>query len=121
MKKSRIELREENGKLRAFREDGVEISIPAPPTYPDMMNEWLRGLSLDVLDAARQFYFERWNWETGCPKDLELHRLCETALNLRIGVLENRVRMVRAWNERADRTTIDLLRKVEQQQDRSNG
>ena len=61
--KPQIELREENGKLKAYRPDGREIPIPSfPKAYTDS-SKWLGGLSTDVLEAARQFYLDKWTWD----------------------------------------------------------
>ena len=69
-----VELREENGVTCAYDSNGKEVCIPS---FPKSMNdadlgEWLRGCSITVLEAARLYYYDRWLWDTGEQKYLDL-------------------------------------------------
>ncbi len=86
----RIELRGTGDDVRAFRTtDGREIPIPK---FPEESNkdfvEWIQYLSLDELEAARQFYMDHWNWETGNPDDRWISDVIGSELDRRLGVYE---------------------------------
>jgi hypothetical protein len=63
-----IELREENGTIRAHRGDGREVPIPSYPKSGTDMSEWLGGLSPAALEAARMYYMDKWTWDEGLEK-----------------------------------------------------
>lgn len=75
---SNIELREVKGTVRAFRlSDGREIPIPTLPNDHDFV-DWAIYLTMDELEASRQYYLDRWNWESGKP----LHRTISDGIAL---------------------------------------
>jgi len=69
-----IELREENGITRAYDVKGKEVCIPSFPHSKANLNEWLRGCSPSVLEAARLYYHDKWLWDSGETKYLDLVR-----------------------------------------------
>ena len=72
-----IELREENGVMRAFREHGGrEIPIPSYPRVGTDMSEWLGGLTPAALEAARIYYTDKWIWD----EDLEKYHFLVDAI-----------------------------------------
>ena len=60
-----IELREENGIIRAYDAKGEEVCIPSPPESEADLNKWLHACSPSVLEAARQYYYDKWLWDSG--------------------------------------------------------
>jgi hypothetical protein len=108
-----IELREESGEVRALRvSDGSRISIPKFPKPTADMNEWLYGLSLDALEAARQYYQDHWTWEDDATRYRLLVDRIASHINMRVVSLKSPLQQ--------GRTTLDLTR-IAQQQDRTNG
>jgi len=69
-----IELREENGTTRAYDVTGKEVCIPSFPKSKADLNDWLRGCSPSVLEAARLYYYDKWLWDSGESKYLKLVR-----------------------------------------------
>jgi len=63
-----VELREENGTIRAYHADGREIPIPSYPKSGTNTSEWLRGLSPAALEAARMYYMDKWTWDEDSEK-----------------------------------------------------
>lgn len=92
----RIELRNVGGETRAFRtSDEREIPIPKllPPELRKTGNglmEWLELLTLDELEAARQFYWDKWNWDSGLDSDRLLSGIIETKIHYRVYKLKMR-------------------------------
>lgn len=78
-----IELREENGKMRAYDAKGKEVRIPSFPTAKADLNEWLHGCSPSVLEAARQYYYDKWLWDSGEDKYRDLVRDIEAYTRIR--------------------------------------
>lgn len=72
-----IELREENGKVRAHDAKGKLVSIPSFPKSDTNLNDWLRGCSPSVLEAARLYYYDKWLWDSGETKYRDLVRNIE--------------------------------------------
>ncbi len=102
-----IELRGEND-VKAFRtSDGREIPIPKlfPLEFRKTGNglaEWIDHLTLDELEAARQFYWDRWNWESGLESDRHLSNLLETKIFYRVLVIK------KGGSNLGDRVILDL-------------
>ena len=69
-----IELREENGITRAYDVKGKEVCIPSFPKSSADLNDWLRGCSPSVLEAARLYYYDKWLWDSSETKYLDLVR-----------------------------------------------
>ena len=93
-----IELREVNGETRAIRlSDERDIPIPKFPdeTERDFV-EWLQYLTLDELEAARRYYMDHWNWESGNPKDRWISHVIGLEIQLRLGQISR------------DRATLEL-------------
>lgn len=67
-----IELREENGKMRAYDAKGKLVSIPSFPKSNTKLSDWLRGCSPSVLEAARLYYYDKWLWDSGETKYRDL-------------------------------------------------
>jgi len=63
-----IELREENGITRAYNAEGEEVCVPSPPESAADLNGWLHACSPSVLEAARQYYHDKWLWDSGDDK-----------------------------------------------------
>lgn len=116
-----VELRREGDKVRAYKTKGDkrEISIPDPPGPNTDINEWLAFLSLDALEAARQFYWDRWTWDEGSPEYRDLVALLESAIEERATQVALSPHQ-RAMAQQQGTTTLDLTH-VFQMQDRRNG
>jgi hypothetical protein len=94
-----IRLYEENGVIRAFRaSDDWEIPIPKFPQENTDMGEWLDGLSLDALEAARLYYQDRWTWDDASDKYLVLVAYIASELDSRASL------------QKQGRTTLDFIR-----------
>jgi hypothetical protein len=78
-----VELREENGKVRAYDAKGKEVRIPSFPHSKADLNEWLRGCSPSVLEAARLYYHDKWLWDSGEDKYRDLVRDIEAYTRIR--------------------------------------
>ena len=81
-----VELREEDGKVRAFRTNYTtirwrEIKIPDWPKDGVNIREWLDFLSLYELEAFRQFYLDKWIWETGDAGQARMIALVENTID----------------------------------------
>jgi hypothetical protein len=101
-----IELRGRD-EVKAFRtSDGREIPIPTIPNEfrktGNGLAEWLDHLTLDELEAARQFYWDRWNWKSGLESDRHLSNLLDTTIFYRVLVIK------RGGSNLGDRVTLDL-------------
>jgi len=78
-----IELREENGKVRAYNVKGELVPIPSFPHPKANMSEWLRGCSPSVLEAARLYYYDKWMWDSGEDKYRDLVEQIEAYTRIR--------------------------------------
>jgi hypothetical protein len=78
-----VELREENGKVRAYDAKGKEVRIPSFPKSKASLNEWLHGCSPRVLEAARLYYHDKWLWDSGDDKYRDLVRDIEAFTRIR--------------------------------------
>lgn len=81
-----VELREEEGKVRAFRTGYTtlgkrEIQIPNWPRDGVNIREWLDFLSLYELEAFRQFYLDKWTWETGDAEQARMISLVKNTID----------------------------------------
>jgi hypothetical protein len=73
--------------------------------------EWLDHLTLDELEAARKFYWDRWNWESGWDSDKLLSNIIETKISYRVYKLKMKGQQI---NPALDgRVTLDLRKKDE--------
>ena len=98
-----IELREANGYLRAFRtKDGREIYIPKFPEPGTNVSEWLEYLSIDCLEAARQYYQDKWTWDDASDKYRVLVAYIASELDSRISQT--------AMSAGQARTILDILK-----------
>lgn len=111
---NKIELREENGIMRAFRtRDGREVPIPKFPKPDVDMVEWLVHLSLDDLEAARQYYIDRWTWDSNEPRYLDLVALIVSEIAERHPLPDKLAGVTNTLQQQLDdwgRTTLDLTR-----------
>ena len=106
-----IELREESGKVKAYRvSDGLQIFIPALPSRIEQLKDWLNYMSIDALEASRQFYQDQWNWDDDSS---DINAIIESLED----EIQNRL-MPRPMQQ--DRTTLDFTH-IRQRQDRRNG
>ena len=112
-----IELRDVKGETRAFRtSDGREVPIPKvlPPEERKPGNgllEWLDHLTLDELEAARKFHWDRWNWESGLDSDRLLSGIIETKIHYRVYKLKMQEKQMQPVLD--GRVTLDLRKKDE--------
>ena len=117
---SEVELREENGTMRAYRiRDNREIPIPKYPKPGADMHEWLVHLSMDELEAARQFYLDKWTWDEDSERYPALVALVASELSFRLpwppgtpGGLRDK--------ERVARVVLDMANRI-QKNDRRSG
>ena len=116
-----VELRRESDKVRAYKTKGDkrEISIPDPPGPNTDIDEWLAFMSLDALEAARQFYWDRWTWEEAATEYRDLVALLESAIEERATQVALSPHQ-RAMAQQQGTTTLDLTH-LHQMQDRRNG
>ena len=85
-----IELREVDGETRAIRlADGRDIPIPKFPeeTSETTIVTWLQYLTMDELEAARKYYMDSWNWETGKFEERYISTLLGIEIELRLNQL----------------------------------
>ena len=107
-----IELRSVDGETRAFRtSDGREVPIPKlpPPESRKPGNglvEWFDHLTLDELEAARKFHWDKWNWESGLDSDRLLSDLIETKISFRVHRLKMTIQKITSVSD--GRITLDL-------------
>jgi len=66
-----IILKKIDGKTRAFKEKR-EIPIPQDPKGSVCLSIWCSTMNNEVVEAAKIFYYDRWLWESGNPRDEEL-------------------------------------------------
>ena len=101
---SEIELRGEGGHIRAFRiRDGCEIYIPKFPEPGTDVSEWLEYLSIDALEASRQYYQDKWTWDDASDKYRVLVAYIASELDSRISQT--------AMSMSQGRTILDILKK----------
>ena len=83
-----IELREVNGETKAIRlADGRDIPIPKFPEENSKVVSWLQYLTMDELEAARKYYMDSWNWETGKFEDRYISEIISIEIELRLNQL----------------------------------
>lgn len=99
-----VELRGKDDNVKAFRTtDGREVPIPKfLHENSNELFEWLEHLTLDELEAARQFYWDRWNWKSGLDSDRLLSNIIETKIFYRVLVAK------KGGSNLGDRVTLDL-------------
>ena len=119
---SHVELREENGEVRAYKTNTTfnrEIEIPSFPREGVDMQEWMGFMSLDALEAFRQFYTDKWTWD----EDDERYRRVLDVVEPEIDKRADQVSLTphqRAMAQQQGRVTFDLAH-IRQMQDRRNG
>jgi hypothetical protein len=87
-----IELRDENGTMHAYSvRNNREIPIPKYPKQNADMFAWLTNLSLDELEAARQYYLDRWTWDEDSERYAALVALVASELYSRLCSMERTI------------------------------
>jgi hypothetical protein len=77
---NRIELREENGIINAYNDDEKQVAIRECPGS-DADDEWFITWSFDELEAARQYYLDKWTWDEDLAEYKSFAETLETIIN----------------------------------------
>lgn len=79
---SEIFLKQVDGVTRAYYKSR-EVPIPGYPKDGADLALWAQMMNNEVLEAARLYYFDKWNWISGTKEDKELYDIIEEEIQTR--------------------------------------
>lgn len=64
----------------------MNLPFPKPPTDKEELDGWFKLLTPEQLEAAKTYYYDQWNWESGTDDDRAMYDDLVTEIAKRKGL-----------------------------------